>query len=327
MNKDAVQNERGPRSSTLRRQMAMYMNKESLINDMTQLRPEYMLQTSLGNIPFRPQMIPPMVLDLSMHRNPVMMGMPTYIPTVIPHPQPQLHPQPPPPPQPLTPPFAAVEAICEAAAELVLRNVRWVMNYESITDLPMSDQLIILIDSWKEFFIIGAAQRMAHLNFASLLTAYETMHTGREWRNKLIPITKEFETFQNILSKLATQNIDEYEYECLREIILFKINRDTDSNTSITSTGSSCSSTDSQRQLIEISKIQALHDDARNRLQSYLQRSKPSQTKRFEHLMRIVPHMNSISGSTIEELFFRRSIGEVGVIVKAITEKYLKEKI
>lgn len=331
MNKDAVQNERGPRNSTLRRQMAMFINKDVMIGDVAhQLRPDYMLQTSIGNIPFRPQMLPPMVLDLSMHRNSVMMGMPTYLPTVIPH-HPHHIPQSQPPPQPpQTPPITDLKEICEAAAKLVLNNVCWVKKCDAVSDLTMNDQLFVLIESWKDFFMIGAAQGLTHLNFGHLLSAYENMHDTREWREKLIPIRNEFETFQYTLAKMASQNIDSYEYECLRAIVLFKSTKDNDHITSTTGSngsGSPCSwTTNDGKQSHESSKIRALHSDAKQRLQNYTQTSKPTELNRYEHLLRILPHMNYVSGKTIAELFFRRSIGEVGVIVNAITVHYLKLK-
>lgn len=330
MNKDAVQNERGPRNSTLRRQMAMFINKDVMIGDVAHhLRPDYMLQTSIGNIPYRPQMLPPMVLDLSMHRN--MMGLPTYIPTVIPHPHHMPQPAPAPmPQQPPSPPISDLKEICEAAAKLVLNNVCWVKKNDAVSDLTMNDQLYVLIESWKDFFMIGAAQGLTHVNFGQLLAAYETMHDTREWREKLIPIRNEFETFQYTLAKMASQNIDNYEYDCLRAIVLFKSTKDSDHITSTTGSngsGSPCSwTTNDGKQSHESSKIRALHADAKLRLQTYTQTSKPTELNRYEHLLRILPHMNYVSGKTIAELFFRRSIGEVGVIVNAITVHYLKLK-
>lgn len=300
MNKDAVQNERGPRNSTLRRQMAMY--KESMINTASPIRHDMMLH----GIPYRPQLLPPMVLDLSVHRQaPIIPHLP-YMPRLI------THPIPPPPP-----PLIAMEAVYEAAAQIFLDNVRWIKDRLTTRkpELPVNDQLIILEDSWKDFFIIGAAQ--VNFNFNQLI-CFETLNNV-ERPEKVLSIHKEVQEFQIILNKFASQNVDRTEFTYLREIILFATdNVDCFDGIRSTSTGGSPCSTSDSKQLREISNIKVLYDAAKSNLKNYTSTT----PGRFESLVdKLLPLFAHVTNYTIEELFFRRTIRD-GTIVGTLLNVY-----
>lgn len=294
MNKDAVQNERGPRNSTLRRQMAMY--KDSVLNS-TPIRQEMVLH----GMPYRPQLLPPMVLDLSIHRQPPIMPLP-YMPRLI------THPIPPPPP-----PLIAMEAVYETAAQIFLDNVRWIK--ERLTrkpEIPVSDQLIILEDSWKDFFIIGAAQ--VNFNFIQLL-CFETINNVERPEK----VNEEVQKFQIILNKFASQNVDRTEFTYLREIILFATdNVDCYDGIRSNSTGGSPCSTRDSKQLREIHKIKVLYDAAKNNLRNYTSTT----PGRFESLIeKLLPLFANVTNYTIEELFFRRTIRD-GTIMGTLLNVY-----
>ena len=60
------------------------------------------------------------------------------------------------PTSPTTPGNA--EAVCEAAARLLFMNVKWVKHVPAFMNLPFEDQCLLLRESWRELFVLAAAQ-------------------------------------------------------------------------------------------------------------------------------------------------------------------------
>uniref|UniRef100_A0A182IWG4 Tailless n=1 Tax=Anopheles atroparvus TaxID=41427 RepID=A0A182IWG4_ANOAO len=252
MNKDAVQHERGPRNSTLRKQMALFIAKDS------PLRHDMMLTPGLPLPPHHPHHLhhhqqhhhqhhhhhlqhpahhgAPLGLDLSLGRNPFLTPPPSTGPTPAggtTAPAPYHHLPPVSVPslfaaagmQAATAahPLVAVDAIRESAAQLLFMNVNFLKNLTPFTQLPMADQLVLFEESWREFFILAVAQYLAPVNFGQLLLAYEYLHRGEPGA----PLTadfllKEVEIFQEILGQLAALRVDPNEYVYLRAIVLYK---------------------------------------------------------------------------------------------------------
>lgn len=346
MNKDAVQHERGPRNSTLRRQMALYKEVVMGSGDMPS---DLMISHSIFNgFPMGPMLIPsvpppppapprhhphpalgnpfqpPMVLDLSvsrvaahhaMHQNPF---------GFFPQNTPFINHRSLPP----TPPLMAAENLKETAAEHLFKNVNWIKSVEAFQQLPLPDQLQLLEESWKEFFILAMAQHLMPINFQQLLFIYESENMNREVVNM---VKCEVHFFQDVLNKICHLNIDVNEYECLRAITLFRRPSGSDDaannsfGTGESSSPNSSTSGDS-RGLVESTKISTLYEEARNTLQAYVMRTQPTQPLRFQALVGILPLLSKVSGFTIEELFFRKTIGEVN-IVRLISDMYSQRKI
>lgn len=301
MNKDAVQHERGPRNSTLRRQMAMFKDGIVPTNEVTPFQQDLLFRS----LPIRPQLIPPFVLDLS--RTPSFMDTPTYTPPVSS------------PPHNVSPPAETpVESICETAAQLLFMNMRWIKSQCELHQISMTDQLQLLEESWLEFFLIGSAQYLMSFSFNPLLCAYEVMNSNRNTPKQNAVIGSEVNNFQSILFKLAQMNVDEKEYNCLRAIVLYKNRMQSSSGSSC---GSPCSS--NEKSLQEPNKTMKLHDDAIQTLATYISISKPTQPLRYKNLMIILDQLKTVSSFTIEELFFRRNIGHV-TIAKVIPDMYRK---
>lgn len=299
MNKDAVQHERGPRNSTLRRQMAMFISKDMITSDDVKKIQQDLVFRSL---PIQ-SAIPPYILDLS-SRNRTLIDQPTYqTPVLSP-----FH------PVPLSP-TNAVETICETAAQLLFMNIRWIKAQCLINPLPIGDQLILLEHSWTDLFILGAAQYLLQFNFSPLLFAYQASE-------KSALIHNEANDFQSILCKLADMNIDSREYNCIRSIALYNAaarNERTD--------GSDDTKDDlSKPRLEDISKIITYRDEAIADLAAHINVTKSIQPMRLKNLMLMLDQLKRVSSYTIEELFFRRTIGEV-TIVKVMVDMYSQGKI
>lgn len=350
MNKDAVQHERGPRNSTLRRHMAMYKDAMMGASELPQIPPEILMNTAaLTGFPGMPMPIPGMqrshhhpslsaafqppppaaVLDLSVprvphhsiHQGPHGFFSPTaaYMNALATRALPP------------TPPLMAAEHIKETAAEHLFKNVNWIKSVRAFTELPMPDQLLLLEESWKEFFILAMAQYLMPMNFAQLLFVYESENTNREI---VALVSREVHVFQDVLNQLCHLSIDSTEYECLRAISLFRSSPSATSSTEdlanssiLTGSGSPNSSASAEsRGLLESSKVASMHNDARNALHNYIQRTHPNQPMRLQTLLGVVSLMQKVSSFTIEELFFRKTIGDI-TIVRLISDMYSQRKI
>jgi nuclear receptor subfamily 2 group E member 1 len=329
MNRDAVQHERGPRNSTLRKQMAMFINKDAAIRH----------HEAFFMAP--PTMIPTLGLDLSVPRitNPFLTP-PPYLPnfsssssppsTITSTPPPQHTPmQSPQHSIPQTHPLIAVDAIRESAAQLLFMNVNFLKNLTPFTQLPLRDQLRLFEDSWREFFIMGIAEHLLPINFTQLLFAYEFLNTAcHEPKSKISTETmiREIEAFQDVLNKFVQMRVDSNEYVYLRAIVLYKSdnnnnNDDEKDRDVITST-----SDEDGKSLEEPMKVKTLGGNARDALAAYEQNYYPiGHQMRYKSLLGLLPSLKLVSHFTIEELFFRRNIGHVPLL-KLLVDLYMQQK-
>ncbi|XP_075210920.1 nuclear receptor subfamily 2 group E member tailless [Lycorma delicatula] len=273
MNKDAVQHERGPRNSTLRRQMALYL-KEGDPGPSAAPVLDLALPKTANSTP--PRSAPP----------PHLPPPPTFLPSPA-----HIH------KTPLSAPtgFSGTEeVICESAARLLFMNVKWAKHVPAFTALPLSDQLMLLEQSWGELFVLGAAQFLPPFSFNPLLSAASELVSNSS------NILQEVTAFQENLAKLRQLHLDPHEYACLRAIVLFK-------------TGLEGNSSDSDRRLQESSTVSALQDHTQLMLNKYISTAHPTQPFRFGKLLLLLPNLRTVSATTIEELFFRRTIGHIPI--------------
>ena len=368
MNKDAVQHERGPRNSTLRRQMSLYFKEHS--SQPQQLSPSQ--QSSPGPI-FTPTssilghtLTPPMSMSI-----PPPPPMPTLSPSVssfsnglsppppsgalppslnfadlslsksyqfhlslindarnaaaaaaalaagaasngsspyssMSHPSPPLgllhapmpkypHEVSPPPVHPA--PFSFMspylqhrlsrENISETAARLLFMNVRWAQHVPAFSSLPYRDQLLLLEESWRELFVLSASQFNLPVEMATLI----------DNPSSSVALLSELKNFQDTIAKFQQMNVDATEFACLRAILLLK--------TSIETNG------DDNRELRDQAAITALQDQAQLTLSNYIEKAYPSQPSRFGKLLLLLPSLKSVSSQSIEELFFKKTIGSI----------------
>lgn len=353
MNRDAVQHERGPRNSTIRKQMAMSMSN----HDAFFIAPPMMARSMMTN----------MGLDLTVPRigNPFLTT-PTYLPNFS-----SSNGSPPsaitstPPPQTATqshlhhitsspqhtffqlpPPEEVI--ILEHAASVLMINVTFLKTLTPFVQLTIPDQFLLLEESWREFFIIGIAESQFPINFARLFVAYNrnmARHIPRSESSTAI-ILQELNAFQAILNKFSQMNIDRNEYVYLRSIALYKTefsnnssgrnnnNNETNKDNSqdiITSTSddsssdlshnNSTSSSSLTKTLQEPFKVKALESNARESLANY-ERHYLGIEDRYKNLLALLPSLKLVSHKTIEELFFRRVIGDGAPLLTLLLNMY-----
>ncbi|XP_044757286.1 nuclear receptor subfamily 2 group E member 1 [Coccinella septempunctata] len=257
MNKDAVQHERGPRNSTLKKQQ---MNFITEANARLMMTPP---QTNFGNPPALPP-TPPMI--------------PHQIPA-----QPALE-------------EPTVSIICESAARLLFMNVQWARNVPSFVALPLQDQLQLLEHSWRDLFILSIAQFLPLLDLTG-------GYFGRT-ASQSPAFQREVHDFQEILSKLNQMLLDPNEFQTLRTVVLFRATINLEDK----------ASRPELNNLLERQRILQLQDEHLTNLNGYISATHMEQPLRFTKLMLILPHMKKVSNFTIEELFFRKTIGSIPIV-------------
>lgn len=255
-------------------------------------------------------------------------------------------------------PLIAVDAIRESAAQLLFMNVSFLKNLTPFTQLPLSDQLMLFEESWREFFIMAVAEYLIPINFKQLLFAYELLNSshGAKTSKNTETLIKEIDAFQNVLNKFVQMRVDSNEYVYLRAIVLYKSdtnnnscnnNNNKDSSQDIITSTSDDSSSDlshnnssstiktsssntsikmTSKCLIESSKVKALEANARDALAAYEQNYYGiTHQIRYKNLLSLLPFLKMVSHFTIEELFFRRNIGHVPLL-KLLVDLYMQRK-
>ncbi|XP_046988885.1 nuclear receptor subfamily 2 group E member 1-like [Schistocerca americana] len=234
MNKDAVQHERGPRNSTLRRQLALYLKEPAQGHET----PPFSLCVA--------QLLPP------------------------------------------TFPLRSVEAVCESAARLLFMNVQWAKSVTAFTALPMNDQLLLLEESWRDLFVVGAAQLMLSLDVSQLAALLGS--------SRSLALLHQLRLFQEALLRFAHMAVDAHEYACLRAIVLFKTVLETPG-----------------RRLEAPEAVCAQQEAQQRALGRYTALARPQQPFRLGKLLLLLPAVRQVAPDTIEELFFRSTIGNIPI--------------
>ncbi|KAL0126647.1 hypothetical protein PUN28_005191 [Cardiocondyla obscurior] len=288
MNKDAVQHERGPRNSTLRRQMALFLKEPEIMNSMV-APPPTALDLVLPKAPSEPRVSvagpsphPPLhpaycnALTMSKMPSSISSLQLPFIPSINP------------------------ESICEQAARLLFLNVHWARDLVSATSLAMEDQLMLLESSWRELFLLAAAQMIPTLDPTPLLP----LNLQR------IGLAIEVNRFRETLAGFHAMNLDQHEFACIRAIVLFKAGLDTESLSSSRSTSSNSPSPGSR--LRDAVCVARLMDSAQLALGQRLSGASYG-TLRLNKLLLLLPTLRSVSAHAIEELFFRKTIGVIPI--------------
>ncbi|XP_014386763.1 PREDICTED: nuclear receptor subfamily 2 group E member 1 [Myotis brandtii] len=277
MNKDAVQHERGPRTSTIRKQVALYFRGHKEENGAAlatvSATPERQTLVSLA------QPTPKYPHEVN--------GAPMYLYEV------------------------ATESVCESAARLLFMSIKWAKSVPAFSTLSLQDQLMLLEDAWRELFVLGIAQWAIPVD-ANTLLAVSGMNGDNTDSQKLNKIISEIQALQEVVARFRQLRLDATEFACLKCIVTFKAVP--------THSGSEL------RSFRNAAAIAALQDEAQLTLNSYIHTRYPTQPCRFGKLLLLLPALRSISPSTIEEVFFKKTIGNVP-ITRLLSDMYKSSDI
>ncbi|KAF6035680.1 tll [Bugula neritina] len=334
MNKDAVQHERGPRNSTIRRQVAMYLRETSELASaissasVPPYRPPqplpapFYLRAPLANIgidsvpPVIGGMTPPEILSAIAPSPPTMTPDTTLLSNLalanrmmsmhqLSHPNIS--------PQELLQNFinSRPEALCEAAARLLFMNVRWMKSIPAFVSLCFQDQLTLLEEGWRELFVLAACQFQMSVEVIPLMN-----HAGfskLEGDNpKCQQLLADLRCLKDMIAKFKLMNVDPSEFACLKGIIVLKSEFEN-------ANGENKSVKDS-------TVINALQDQAQLALSKHISQVYPTQPSRFGKLLLMLPALRTINASSIEEIFFRNSIGSIP-IERLLTDMYKSQDL
>lgn len=117
------------------------------------------------------------------------------------------------------------------------------------------------------------------------------------------------ESFHDLLVKFQQMDIDANEFICLKSLVLFKTIR------------GNCQ-TMSNLPLQDLHSIAYLQDQAQILLNTYISKQYPSQPHRFGKLIQLLTSLRSIPSLTIEEIFFRQTIGEKTHMEQLVKDMY-----
>ena len=203
------------------------------------------------------------------------------------------------------PPAAAATAenISEIAARLLFMNVRWAQHMPAFVTLPYRDQMILLEETWRELFVLSAAQFHLPVELADMSS-----------ETSLAALT-ELKAFQETILKFQAMGVDGNEFAFLKYIVLLK--------TTLESSPSSAESEDKKnpRELRDQAAINAKQDQAQIALNKYIATAYPAQPQRFGKLLLLLPALRAVSARTVEEVFFKKTIGSIP-LEKIICDMY-----
>ncbi|CAH1962390.1 unnamed protein product [Acanthoscelides obtectus] len=308
MNKDAVQHERGPRTSTLRRQQMsnFFETQDSMF--ISSVGGALNLAVPKSASPLSSVTMSPPVDSVFSHtiQHGILAGaysafmasprLPIPVPTMF------------------TSHLLSPAVICESAARLLFMNVQWIRSIGHFTSLPLQDQLLLLEETWRELFILGAAQFLPISDLTPLVYSCGALDRTSE-KSAFLHKTQQFE---EVLKSVRQFQLENQEYTCLRAIALFKTSFEK---------GNSGDTSPSQAlgTLTDRDRIASIQDDTQLALNKYISTVYPTQPLRFGKLLLLLPTLKTVSGETIEDLFFRKTIANIP-IVRIICDMYKSQQ-
>lgn len=149
--------------------------------------------------------------------------------TVSISPPPQITPQQRHPQRPITPPemkkddmkITSANQLYELSIHLLYNAITWAKNIPTFTELPFSDQTLLLGNGWSEIFLLSLAHWDVPLDLGYLMEiGYESKK--RETPESRKNVVKSLIHLQNIVDKLRVLDLDNTEFACAKAVVLFK---------------------------------------------------------------------------------------------------------
>ncbi|CAG0897734.1 unnamed protein product [Darwinula stevensoni] len=200
------------------------------------------------------------------------------------------------------------EVICESAARLLFMNVRWAKTLPAFTALPLKDQLLLVEEGWRELWVLSAAQFLPPFEVGPLLkhAGLELPSDGEE-NPRTNAVLTEIRTLHDIIAQFKAMAVDPTEFACLKAIILFKtVHVVVWDGRVVFESGSG-----ELRGLRDTGTVRMLQDQAQMMLGKYIGHAYPMQPFRFGKLLLLLPTFKSITARTVEDLFFKKTIGNI----------------
>ncbi|XP_041917718.1 photoreceptor-specific nuclear receptor-like [Alosa sapidissima] len=177
------------------------------------------------------------------------------------------------------------ENVYETSARLLFMSVKWAKNLPVFSNLPFRDQVILLEEAWSELFLLCAIQWSLPLESCPLLSLPD-LAPSMSCKTTLPGV--DVRLLQEIFSRFRTLIPDPTELACLKAIVLFK---------------------PEARGLKDPDQVENLQDQSQVMLGQHIRAHYPGQPARFGRLLLLLPSLRLVSSERIELLFFHRTIG------------------
>nr|XP_033775420.1 photoreceptor-specific nuclear receptor [Geotrypetes seraphini] len=182
-------------------------------------------------------------------------------------------------------PSSSPESVYETSARLLFMAVKWSKNLPVFSNLPFRDQVILLEEAWSELFLLCAIQWSMPLESCPLFSEPEL---SPDIHGKTVPSGVDIRILRETTARFKLLNVDATEFACMKAIVLFK---------------------PETRGLKDPEQVENLQDQSQTMLGQHSRTHYPSQSVRFGKLLLILPSLRFISSDRIELLFFHRTIG------------------
>ncbi|XP_073475213.1 photoreceptor-specific nuclear receptor [Aquarana catesbeiana] len=177
------------------------------------------------------------------------------------------------------------EGVYETSARLLFMAVKWAKNLPVFSNLPFRDQVILLEEAWSELFLLCAIQWSMPLDSCPLLSVPDLSSSVH---GKAISSTLDVRILQETISRFKSLSVDPTEFACMKAVLLFK---------------------PETRGLKDPEQVENLQDQSQMMLAQHTRNHYPNQPVRFGKLLLLSPSLRFISSERIELLFFHRTIG------------------
>ncbi|XP_018619011.1 photoreceptor-specific nuclear receptor [Scleropages formosus] len=182
-------------------------------------------------------------------------------------------------------PPSSPENVYETSARLLFVSVKWAKNLPVFSNLPFRDQVILLEEAWSELFLLCAIQWSLPLDSCPLLSLPELSPT---LQSKTSPSGADLRLLQEMFGRFKALTVDPTEFACLKAIVLFK---------------------PETRGLKDPEQVENLQDQSQMMLGQHIRAHYSSQPSRFGKLLLMLPSLRFVGSERIELLFFHRTIG------------------
>ncbi|CAK6950981.1 photoreceptor-specific nuclear receptor [Scomber scombrus] len=177
------------------------------------------------------------------------------------------------------------ESIYETSARLLFMSVKWAKNLPVFSHLPFRDQVILLEEAWSEMFLLCAIQWSLPMDSCPLLSLPDLSPTQQA---KVGFPTADLRILEEVFNRFKALAVDPTEFACMKAIILFK---------------------PETRNLKDPEQVENLQDQSQVLLGHHIHSMHTSQSARFGRLLLQLPSLHFVSSEKIEQLFFQRTIG------------------
>ncbi|XP_044213050.1 photoreceptor-specific nuclear receptor [Thunnus albacares] len=177
------------------------------------------------------------------------------------------------------------ESIYETSARLLFMSVKWAKNLPVFSHLPFRDQVILLEEAWSEMFLLCAIQWSLPMDSCPLLSLPDLSPTQQ---TKIGFPTADLRVLEEVFNRFKALAVDPTEFACLKAIVLFK---------------------PETRNLKDPEQVENLQDQSQVLLGQHIHSMYPNQSARFGRLLLLLPSLHFVSSEKIEHLYFQRTIG------------------